>query len=290
MICRLAALALFLPYLAVAGPESAAFVANVSGQGPPMILIAGLGASGAVWDGTVKHFAGRYECHVLTLAGSGGAPPIKGALLPRVDAALAAYLGERHLERPVLVGHNLGGTIALGFAERHPGMVGALVIIDTLPALGAAEDNDIPAAGIERQAARSRDEALNAPHDPKTRREVAATLATRPVDIDRVLAMDKASDRRAIAEATYEMMKADLRPGLPAIVAPTLVLGSWVAYRDVASRRDVEDTFRLQFSGLRDVTLALSESARHYIMYDDPGWMLGQMDRFLKPRQPGARQ
>src|SRR3954452_20806767 len=74
--------------LKAAGPRDARgpapFVARVSGSGPPMILIPGLANGGNVWDGTVAHFQGRYECHVVTLAGFAGQPAIGEPFLEKV--------------------------------------------------------------------------------------------------------------------------------------------------------------------------------------------------------------
>lgn len=62
----------------VAAEAEYPFAVKVTGTGKPMILIPGLSCSGEVWDGTVARFKDRFECHVLTLAGFAGQPPLKG--------------------------------------------------------------------------------------------------------------------------------------------------------------------------------------------------------------------
>ena len=47
-----------------------------------MILIPGFLSSGAVWDDVVAHYSFRYTCHVLTLPGFAGQPPIAAPILP----------------------------------------------------------------------------------------------------------------------------------------------------------------------------------------------------------------
>ena len=54
--------------------QPTAFSVQVTGTGKPMIFIPGLASSGAVWDSTVAHYASRYQCFVLQLAGFAGAP------------------------------------------------------------------------------------------------------------------------------------------------------------------------------------------------------------------------
>ena len=96
------------------------FEVAVEGSGPPVILVPGLATTGEVWRGTVERLRDRYQLHVLTLAGFGGPEPIGAPFLPRVAAALAEYVDERRLERPVLVGHSLGGFVSLLAASSTP--------------------------------------------------------------------------------------------------------------------------------------------------------------------------
>ena len=54
------------------------FAVTVTGSGSPaMIFIPGLACDGEVWKETVDHFKAKHECHVLTLAGFAGQPPIE---------------------------------------------------------------------------------------------------------------------------------------------------------------------------------------------------------------------
>src|SRR5829696_5339762 len=68
------------------GPELAVMV---SGQGPPIVFIPGLASDGAVWDELVAGFSARHTCHVVTLAGFAGVPPIEAPVLEKVREALA---------------------------------------------------------------------------------------------------------------------------------------------------------------------------------------------------------
>ena len=115
------------------------FRVHVTGQGRPMILIPGLMSSGDTWKSTVARYQDRFQCHVLTLAGFAGVPPIAAPLLATVRTELAAYIRAQRLDRPVIVGHSLGGTLALALAADHPDLAGPLVIVDSLPFLAGAQ-------------------------------------------------------------------------------------------------------------------------------------------------------
>src|ERR1700735_3866114 len=97
--------------LAVPAPPGSppSFHVEISGKGKPIILIPGFASSGATWDSTVARYRDRYECHVLTLAGFAGEPRIDAPLLEPVRKDLAAYIREKKMDKPVIVGHSLGG-------------------------------------------------------------------------------------------------------------------------------------------------------------------------------------
>src|ERR1700722_7762743 len=102
----LLALTLMLP---VAATAQTSFQVKITGHGPAMILIPGLASSGEPFDSTVARFGDRYECHVLTLAGFAGVPRIPAPMLDTARDQLAAYIRDKKLTKPIIVGHSLGG-------------------------------------------------------------------------------------------------------------------------------------------------------------------------------------
>lgn len=280
-----AALSFSLAFLAQPAAHAAtAFKAEVSGSGPAVILIPGLASSGDVWQGTARHLCGPRQCHVLTLAGFAGQPAIAGDLLPQVERQLADYIATNKLNKPVIVGHSLGGFVALRFAAAHPDKVGRLVIVDALPALGAAQVPTLTSEQLRQVAAGMRDRmrATDAAGTAAARRHAATTMASKPEDVERIVDWGKRSDHGTVIDAMYELMASDLRGDVARIQAPTLVLGTWIAYRDFAPRAAIEQVYRQQYANLPGVQVELADSARHFIMYDDPAWMYDRLDRFLK--------
>jgi pimeloyl-ACP methyl ester carboxylesterase len=265
---------------APASAASAAFAVTVTGHGPPIVLIPGLASSGDVWNGTVAHVRDHHTCHVLTLAGFAGQPRVPAPMLATVRDALAAYITEHHLDHPVIVGHSLGGFLALDLAEHHPDLVGRLFIVDSLPFLPAAFD---PSATAESGAKmgpqfRAHLAGLNATQ----RRAMVDTMVTAPADQALVASWGDRSDPTAVADAFVELMSTDLRPGLSAIHVPTFVIGT---YRGMpAKREDVQKVFDDQYAGLRGAKITLAETARHFVMLDDPALVYAELDRFLAAR------
>lgn len=265
-----------------AAPTS--FTVEITGKGKPIIFIPGLASSGEVWKETVAQFSNRYECHVVTLAGFAGVAPIATPLLSSVQKELVEYIDAKKLDRPIIVGHSLGGFLALRIGADTPAKVGRLVIVDSLPALGAVQMPDVTPEQLKSMAARMRDgmKSQDAAAFAEGQRRSAASMVTKPDDLERVLGWSRKSDGATVMNAMHDLIATDLRQDIERIKSPTLVLGTWIAYKEYTTRAAVENTFKTQYQKLGGVTIEVADTARHFIMYDDPKWMFERMEKFLK--------
>jgi N-formylmaleamate deformylase len=268
---------------AEAQPVPASFHVQVTGKGQPVILIPGLASPGAVWDGTVSRICGNRQCHVLTLAGFAGMPAIDAPLLPTVEQQLSDYIAAQGLDKPAVIGHSMGGWLALKLAADHPQQVGRVIVVDALPALGATQLPTITAQQLETMAAQMRDRLLQTDDAAYTaqQRKTAGTMITGEAGIERISTWVSQSDRKTVATSMYQMLSRDLRPELARIQAPTLVLGAGGALRNVLPRSAIEGMFQAQYSALAGVQVDVADHARHFIMYDDPEWLYARIGKFL---------
>jgi pimeloyl-ACP methyl ester carboxylesterase len=260
---------------APAAPGVAPFAVTVTGHGPPIVFIPGLSSPGSVWDRAVAHLAPRYTCHVLTLAGFAGQPAMLGEpFLPRERDAILAYVRAQHLERPVIVGHSLGGFLAYAIAAEAPAEIGGVVAIDGLPFLPALTNPETTAAEIEPLAAQIR--ATLAGQDRATfahqTDEALAGMITSPDDVARVARDADRSDPRTVGQAVYDLMTTDLRPCLAAIPAPVWL----VEAGDFATA-----AYAAQLVRAPDHRMIVAKTARHFVMLDDPALVDTTLDAFL---------
>ena len=267
------------------------FQVKRSGQGRPLVFIPGLASSGAVWDETLAHLQGQYDCHVLTLAGFAGQPSIPAPFLATQRRAIADYLRAQGLQKPILVGHSLGGVLALAVAADAPDLVGGVVIVDSLPFLPAAMDPSATADSMRPHAEELR--AMMRMQTVEQRamqsRRVLRSYISDESKVDVAARWGADSDPETVTQAVYEMTTTDLRPELPRITAPTLVLGSWVALKGRVPREAVEAVYRGQYSKLSSARVVMSDTARHFIMWDDPQGFFRELDGFLGANAPVAR-
>lgn len=136
------------------------------GAGPPIVMIHGLGGQTAHFTHSLtERLKGEFRLIVVDRPGAGHSPRAGNA--PANVRAQAATIAKliRHLklDKPLIVGHSLGGAIALALALDHPDCVGGLALIAPL----THPQTEVPAAfkGLVIES-------------PAVRRFIAATIAT----------------------------------------------------------------------------------------------------------------
>lgn len=113
------------------------------GAGPPIVLIHGLGGQMRNFGRPMLEALERdHRLILVDRPGSGYSPraPGKSARLKDQAAVMAALIRKLDLDRPLIVGHSLGGALALTLAVDHPDTVGGLALIVPLTQPQAIED------------------------------------------------------------------------------------------------------------------------------------------------------
>lgn len=124
-----------------------------AGEAPTMLHLHGLTDSGRAWPEAVRHWGDRFHVVSYDARGHGSSPRFTadqraghpGEVM--VDDALALL---DQLDRPVVVGHSLGGAVALAAAVRRPELVRALILED--PASLGPEEPVRGSGGADRVA------------------------------------------------------------------------------------------------------------------------------------------
>src|ERR1700712_1040490 len=109
------------------------------GKGSPVILIPGLSSPRAVWDGIAPELAKNHRVILVQVNGFGADDPganLKPGILAGVVADLDAYIARNKLQGAAVIGHSMGGLVGMMLAKAHPGDVGKLMIVDSLPWFG----------------------------------------------------------------------------------------------------------------------------------------------------------
>jgi N-formylmaleamate deformylase len=272
------------------------FTVRVTGRGHPVLLIPGLMSGGDVWDATVAQFSDRYELHVVTLAGFAGVPAIPGAtFMTRARDALLAYIQERGLKRPVVVGHSLGGTLAFEIAAVAPNALGGMVAVDGVPFISALTDSTATEEGM-----RARVGAFRAMYASLTPAQLGAqsrlslpSLMRDTTQLSRGVRWAEGSDPGTVGQAMTEMMTTDLRGRLGGVRIPVMEMMAAGAFPTPDFRKIMQQRYTQQLAAMPQAELVIAERAYHFIMLDDPTFFYTTLERFLANatgRQAPARQ
>jgi pimeloyl-ACP methyl ester carboxylesterase len=108
--------------------------ADEFGAGPPVAILHGLFGSGRNWRSVAQHLAARHRVVTFDLRNHGASPWADGMSYGEMVEDLRASLRARGIERAALLGHSMGGKVAMLMALLHPGEVDRLVVVDIAPA------------------------------------------------------------------------------------------------------------------------------------------------------------
>ncbi len=123
--CFLEAGGLRLHYLSVGGAK-----AGLKEPGPPLVLLHGIGGSTALWQANLTALAARHRVVVVDLPGHGLSEKFSGEYtLEFFSEVISGLLQKLGADPVVLIGHSLGGHIALQVAHSHPEQVDRLVLV-----------------------------------------------------------------------------------------------------------------------------------------------------------------
>lgn len=247
------------------------------GKGQPLILLPALGCSGDVWEPVADRLAEHYHSYLISIPGFAGLPG-RQTDFTAVTAAIAEELKTRGLRNAILAGHSFGGYLALSLAIRNPELFSEVVILDAYPFPAAQVRPDISPADAKTLASSFRRAILHltAEQYRQQQQQSIALMVSNTSGRQRVLDWTLASDRETTAQAQYEMLSSDLRAGVAALPMPLLVLGSWRGREGMGVSHDSVEALLRQQYGER-ARISISDSARHFLLLDDPAWVAAQI-------------
>ncbi|WP_199862652.1 alpha/beta fold hydrolase, partial [Erwinia billingiae] len=258
---------------------------QTQGSGPDVILIPGLASSREVWADLASTLRMSHRIHLVELAGFASTPAIsnpQGKVVAPAVEAIADYIQTQHIKAPAIVGHSLGGEIALMLGARHPDQVGRLMIVDALPFYTLMIDPAATTDTAVRHATTTRDWLLGqSPEQIKESQRtsiirLAKTEAARPA----LVAAGINSDRKTVADAVYELMITDLRPELARIKAPIEIVYAYDPLFGIPAA-SVDAMYRQAYASAHDIHFTRIDDSFHFVMLDQPERFSSAVESFL---------
>ena len=103
------------------------------GHGDPVIILHGLFGSSDNWLTQAKLFATQYKVYSLDLRNHGLSPHSDDFDYPSMVSDLEEFVTEHQIQNPLVLGHSMGGKVAMNLALAHPDSIAKLIVVDISP-------------------------------------------------------------------------------------------------------------------------------------------------------------
>lgn len=250
-----------------------AFQVKVVGKGDPVLLFPGFACTGEIFEETVKALSINNECHVFTFAGFGAVPAIEMPWLPKIKDQVVAYVKAKNLNKPIIIGHSLGGTLGLWLAATDQSLFKKVIAVDALPCNGAVMMPNYDASTIVYESPYSKQmlQLDTASFRKQAQQQVGFMMLNKDKQA-KVVDMMLQADRKTYVYGYIDLLKLDLRNDIAGINIPVVVLAA-----TNPSKAMVEKTYNEQYAKLGNKVIHYADKAAHFVMYDQPEWYINKV-------------
>jgi pimeloyl-ACP methyl ester carboxylesterase len=261
---------------------------------PALILVPGLATGSWTWYDFISRESAAHAIYAVTIAGFAGVPPAADPSLDAADASILSLIQTEKIDRPVVIGHSLGGSLVLRVGIEHSDLVRGIVSVDGLPVFPTLAQ----ATSEQRVATASKAADQIAQATPaqfaQMQEQFVRDYVTDPALAKRVAGLCAKSDPKTVAAYYKDLLSGDLRPALPKLTAPTLVIApnpglplpsylpAQMANLSLDDRRvGGVQFYTALFAGAPNLKIASIDNARHFVMLDQPQAFAQAVDGFL---------
>ncbi|MBU2611020.1 MAG: alpha/beta hydrolase [Chloroflexi bacterium] len=245
---------------------------EVFGRGQPVILLHGWLGSWGLWQETMSHLGQGYRTDALDFWGFGESGKKRESYAIQDFVSLVdQFMHLLGIQRAPLVGHSMGGTVALLLAIQHPGRVSRVVVVGS-PIVGSALAPALKLAGRRRVAAIL----FKQMWAFRLGMRIVSSFICRDARFAEMMARDLSCiTLESFLFSIASLHRTDLRPRLPQIQVP--VLGMF------GKRDNIVHPMQWQplKEGIPQARIERFPQAGHFIMLDEPVAFMHKLKEFL---------
>lgn len=242
-----------------------------------IIFIPGFASSGEVWNETKAIFEKDFTCYTLTMAGFAGVKPQPDPSFENWKTGIADYIKDNKIEKPIVIGHSMGGGLALALASDYPELIGKIVVVDALPCLAALSDTSFKSKeNNDCSATVNQMTSMNETQFYDMQKQMMPRLLQDLSKLETVVSWSVKSDRTTFGQMYCDFFNTDLREKITDVKCPSLIL---LESYFINLKPAIDE----QYKNLKAADFKYAAKGLHFIMYDDKVWYLEQLNNFLKP-------
>ncbi len=268
--------------------KSSCLISQVSGKGQAILLIPGFVSDHRVWSEVAKYLSKSYQVHNISLAGFGEIPACKAAsdIFQQAHDEITSYIEDKHLYKPIVIGHSLGGLMAFKLALNKNTHLVSAISVDGLPFIGPifTGTNTTSVNDLKNQAL-----GFKAMYQNASSKQLRA-MTERNINIQTsnkgkqklLLTMAENSDPITAGSAIYTVMRTDLRTDLSQLNIPMLLIGASGGFDTLKQQQAAQSLYQQQLSNTQNISLMMSTNGRHFLMWDQQKWLIKLIEKFIE--------
>ena len=255
-----------------------AIIVEKSGAGTVLLFLPGFTTPGTVWNETIENLDGDYESHIVSYAGFNGLSPIEFPWYEAIKKELIAYIKKEKLSDVTLIGHSMGGNLAVDVAVALPGQIKGLILLESIPCMLEVMMPGVPASALQYDTPYNNQMLEMSEEDfIKMAQASAQNMTNDPSKAALIAEWTVHSDRKSYVYGYTDLLKLDLREKLIDIEIPTLIIACSLPDREVVSAN-----LEKQFRNLKQKEILLVDDSKHFVMFDQPEWLYTQINKYLR--------
>lgn len=254
-----------------------------TGSGENLIIITGVGGN-ILWGETIKDLSQKYTCHIVSIKGISGD---KSNLAPDknlIGNEILEYMRVNKIKNPNIMGHSVGGNVALETVLISPGAFSKIILVDSYPCNMA-----MGIVSVTEQMRKSQSEnfsgylnSLNDENFLKFWEMMSKGFFRDSLKQKIFLKIVADSERSSLTKIQSAVISEDLRPELIKISSPVMVLCAGESFKQLSlPEEELTQRINNQFSQVKKYEMYINMKSKHFIMSDEKDWFSDKILTFL---------
>ncbi len=247
------------------------------GKGKPIFYLPGFTVPGSIWKETTENITLNRKSYLISYAGFNGNKPIEMPWYNNIKSSIIKYIKDNNLNDIVIIGHSMGGNLAVDVVSELPNRVSKIVIVEALPCMREVMMPNVPVESLFYESPYNK-QMLEM--DDQKFKNIASMMASNMTlnkeKIDILTNWILEADRKTWVYGYTDLLKLDLRNVLSKIKCETLIIGA--SFPDV---KIAKENYENQYSNLINKTIVMASNSKHFVMFDQPKWFYETVNDFL---------
>ena len=257
--------------------EPTPFTVEIVGQGKPILYLPGFTTPGSIWKETVESLDLERKSYLFSYAGFNGNEPIEIPWYSSIKNSIIEYIKDNNLSDIIIIGHSMGGNLALDIASELPNKVSKIIIVEALPCMREVMMPNVPAEYLYYDSPYNKQMLeMDAQQFKNMATNMVSNMTFNTDKKDSLINWMLEADRKTWVYGYTDLLKLDLRSILNSVKCETLILGA--SFPDVKTAKEIYEN---QYSNLLNKTIIMATNSKHFIMFDQPEWFYKTINDFL---------